>query len=165
MGLRYAFADFINPRGAANAEVYRRSFVASERLAEPQLAVAVRGLVAASESEAERLSSSWRMAFDLLRRGRLVAVPPPEKAERYFELHPEQPPQRRRLTGTAEQVRADIEATVAAYGAEEAIVVTIAHEHSDPAPLLRAAGRRVRAYGRVKRSQFLVRPSRGRDMY
>jgi luciferase family oxidoreductase group 1 len=134
-GLRYAFADFINPRGVANAEVYRRSFVASEHLAEPHLAVAVRGLVAPSEAEAERLSASWRMAFDLLRRGRLVAVPPPEKAERYFELHPpaleEQPPQRRRLTGTSAQVRADVEAVAAAYGADEAIVVTIAHDHED----------------------------------
>jgi luciferase family oxidoreductase group 1 len=135
MGLRYAFADFINPRGVANAEVYRSRFVASERLAEPRVAVAVRGLVAQSEAEAERLSASWRMAFDLLRRGRLVAVPPPEKAERYFELHPEQrdeqPPQRRRLTGTPAQVRADVEAAAAAYGTDEAIVVTIAHDHED----------------------------------
>jgi luciferase family oxidoreductase group 1 len=133
LGLRYAFADFINPRGAPFAEVYRAGFAAGERLERPHLAVAVRAVVAASEEEAELLSLSWRMAFDLLRRGRLIAVPSPEKAARYFELHPdaEMAPngKRRRLIGTPEQVRADIEEAVAAYGAEEAIVVTITHDH------------------------------------
>jgi luciferase family oxidoreductase group 1 len=133
MGLRYAFADFINPRGAQIAETYRRGFVAGGRLPEPRLAVAVRAVVAATEEEARRLETSWRMAFDLLRRGRLIAVPPPEKAQRYLELHAEEREgsgaERRRLTGTPAQVRADIEETVAAYGAEEVIVVTITHDH------------------------------------
>jgi luciferase family oxidoreductase group 1 len=133
MGLRYAFADFINPRGAPIAETYRRGFVAGKRLAEPQLAVAVRAVVAETEEEAERLATSWRMAFDLLRRGRLVAVPPLEKAQRYFEMHPEESEaptaERRRLTGTPAQVRADVEEIAAAYGADEAIVVTITHDH------------------------------------
>ena len=73
------------------------------------------------------------MAFDLLRRGRLIAVPPPEKAQRYLELHDDEREgaggERRRLTGTPAQVRADIEETAAAYGAEEVIVVTITHDH------------------------------------
>jgi luciferase family oxidoreductase group 1 len=133
LGLRYAFADFINPRGAPFVETYRRGFVAGKRLAEPRLAVAVRALVAESEEEAEALSSSWRMAFDLLRRGRLIAVPPPQKAQRYLELYTEgrEGPagERRRLTGTAAQVRADIEEVAVAYGAEEVIVVTITHDH------------------------------------
>jgi luciferase family oxidoreductase group 1 len=133
MGLRYAFADFINPRGAAIAETYRRGFVAGGRLAEPQLAVAVRAVVAETEDEARRLETSWRMAFDLLRRGRLIAVPPPEKAQRYLELHAEErggsDGERRRLTGTPAQVHADIEETAAAYGADEVIVVTITHDH------------------------------------
>lgn len=132
MGLRYAFADFINPRGAGNGELYRRGFKDSGRIGAPQLAVAVRAVVAESEEEAAHLATSWRMAFDLLRRGRLIPVPPPEKAARYFELHPEasegREGERRRLVGTPAQVRADIEETVAAYGAEEAIVVTITHD-------------------------------------
>ena len=132
LGLRYAFADFINPRGAAIAQLYRDNFKPGVRLAEPCVAVAVRALAADSAEEAERLSASWRMAFDLLRRGRLIAVPTPDKAARYFELHPEErerPDERRRYTGTGAQVRADIEETVAAYGAEEAIAVTITHDH------------------------------------
>jgi luciferase family oxidoreductase group 1 len=135
LGLPYAFADFINPRGAANADLYRQSFNADVREVEPRLAVAVRAVVAEGEDEAERLSASWRMAFDQLRRGRLIAVPAPEKAQRYFALHPEEREgdggKRRRLTGTPKQVRSDIEEIAAAYGAEEAIVVTITHDHQD----------------------------------
>jgi luciferase family oxidoreductase group 1 len=133
LGLPYAFADFINSSGAPFAETYRERFVAGERLAEPRLAVAVRAIVAETEEEAVRLSASWKMAFDLLRRGRPVAVPPPEKAARYFELHDYESdgPQRpRRLVGTAVQVRAGIEQAVDEYGAEEVIVVTITHEHA-----------------------------------
>jgi alkanesulfonate monooxygenase SsuD/methylene tetrahydromethanopterin reductase-like flavin-dependent oxidoreductase (luciferase family) len=73
------------------------------------------------------------MAFDLLRRGRLIAVPSPEKAQRYLDLHGDDLEggikDSRRLVGTAAKVRADIEETAAAYGAEEAIVVTITHDH------------------------------------
>ncbi len=133
MGLRYAFADFINPRGAPISETYRRGFVAGKRLGEPRVAVAVRAVVAETEEEARRLSASWRMAFGLLRRGRLIAVPPPEKAERYLELHgdelegPASDPGR--LAGTAAKVGAEIKEIAAAYGAEEAIVVTITHDH------------------------------------
>jgi luciferase family oxidoreductase group 1 len=133
LGLPYAFADFINSHGAAHAESYRSRFRADRRLAEPRVAVALRAIVAETEEEAERLATSWRMAFDLLRRGRPIAVPPPAKAARYLELHgseregPERP---RRLTGTPAQVRAGIEQAVAEYGAEEAIVVTITHDHA-----------------------------------
>lgn len=73
------------------------------------------------------------IAVDLLRRGRPIAVPPPQKAQRYLRLHDEERDgsggERRRLVGTPAQVRADIEETVAAYGAEEAIVVTITQDH------------------------------------
>lgn len=133
LGLPYAFADFINPRGAPFSVVYRENFAAGKRLAAPRMAVAVRAIVAETEEEAELLSTSWRMAFDLLRRGRPVAVPPPEKAARYLELHGEEREGAgtgpRRLTGTAARVRAEIEGVAAAYDAEEVIVVTITHDH------------------------------------
>jgi luciferase family oxidoreductase group 1 len=133
-GLPYAFADFINRGGAPNAEVYREEFVAGKRLEEPRLAVAVRAIAAETEEEAERLSTSWRMAFDLLRRGRPGAVPPPQKAARYLERHAEEREgaggRSRRLIGTAAQVKAKIEEVIEAYGAEEAIVVTVTHDHA-----------------------------------
>ncbi len=131
LGLPYSFADFINPRGVPNAELYRRSFVPGKRLGAPRLSIGVRALVAETEEEATRLSLSWRMAFDLLGRGRPGPVPTAATAARYFELHggEGETSERPRLTGTPAQVRAEIEDTAAAYGAEEAIVVTIAHDH------------------------------------
>ena len=84
LGLPYAFADFINPNGAEIAALYRRGFADGVRLDAPRTAVAVWALAADTEEEAERLATSSRMAFTMLRRGRLIAVPPPETAERFL---------------------------------------------------------------------------------
>jgi luciferase family oxidoreductase group 1 len=133
LGLPYVFADFINPRGADIAAAYRRDFQ-DVRLAAPKTMIAVWALAAEDEEEARRLSLSSRMAFTMLREGRLIAVPPIEKAERFFE---QRPPggsagpfgKRRTIVGTPEQVKADIEEAAAEYGAEEVIVVTITFDH------------------------------------
>src|SRR5215216_972758 len=61
LGLPYAFADFINPDGAAAAAQYRERFEASERLSAPRVAVAVWAICAETDAEAERLASSSRM--------------------------------------------------------------------------------------------------------
>ena len=78
LGLPYAFADFINSGGAEIAALYRRGFADGVRLDAPRTAVAVWALAADTEEEAQRLATSSRMAFTMLRRGRLIAVPPPE---------------------------------------------------------------------------------------
>ena len=44
-----------------------------------------------TDEEAERLASSSRMAFSLLRQGRLMPVPPVEKALRYLETRERRP--------------------------------------------------------------------------
>jgi luciferase family oxidoreductase group 1 len=130
LGLRYAFADFINPAGAEIAGLYRREFADGVRLDAPQTAVAVWALAADSEAEAVRLSASSRMAFTMLRRGRLIAVPPPETAERFLASEGNgASPRRRTIVGTGAQVREGIEAAAREYGAEEVIVVTITFDH------------------------------------
>jgi luciferase family oxidoreductase group 1 len=88
LGLPYALADFINPEGATNAELYRERF-------EPS--------------------------------GRLLAVPPPEKALRFIAST--EGVARRGVIGSPETVRAGIETIASAYGAEEVIVVTITYDH------------------------------------
>jgi luciferase family oxidoreductase group 1 len=132
-GLPYAFADFINPGGAEIAELYRSRFVDSERLAAPRLAVAAWVLAADTDEQARELASSSRMAMRELRAGRLIAVPPVEKALRYLERQGETPgpaagESRRMILGSAATVRSGIEELAAAYGAEEVIVVTITHD-------------------------------------
>jgi luciferase family oxidoreductase group 1 len=133
LGLPYAFADFINPHGAPIAADYRARFTPSERQRDPVTAIGAWVLVADTEAEAQRLAASHRMAFTLLRRGRLVAVPPVEQALRFLASEGERPdaPARGRsaTVGAPEQVRAQLEALAHRYGAEEVIVVTITWDH------------------------------------
>jgi luciferase family oxidoreductase group 1 len=131
-GLPYAFADFINPGRAAIAALYRDRFEPSEDLAEPLVTVAVTALCAETDEEAERLVSSHRMAFALLRQGRLIPVPTVERALRFLAEEGDRNgggPGRRRIVGAPELVRAGLEEVAAEYGASEVMVVTITHEH------------------------------------
>src|SRR5947199_9070544 len=85
LGVPYSFADFINPGGAEIAQVYRERFTRGERLAHPKISVAVWAIAAETTEEAQRLASSSRMTMSLLRQGRLIPVPPPDKALRFLE--------------------------------------------------------------------------------
>jgi luciferase family oxidoreductase group 1 len=133
LGLPYAFADFINPRGAEIAARYRERFAPGVRQPAPRVAVGAWVLCAESEEEARRLASSSRMAMTLLRRGQLIPVPTPERALRF--LAEEESPgggsvaRRRAIVGDPEGIRAGVEALVEEYGAEEVVVVTITHDH------------------------------------
>jgi luciferase family oxidoreductase group 1 len=131
LGLPYSFADFINPHGAEIAALYRKEFRPGVRLEEPTTSVAVWALAADSAEEAERLASSSKMAFAMLRKGRLIPVPPPDMAVRCLEQEGEASPHRRRaILGTPDQVRTGIEQVAGEYGADEVIVVTITHDHA-----------------------------------
>jgi luciferase family oxidoreductase group 1 len=131
LGLPYAFADFINPAGVEIAALYRERFTDSRRLDAPRTAVAVWALCADTDEEAHRLAASSKMTFTLLRQGRLIPVPPPDKALRFLETLDRSAgvPRRRSIVGTPETVRAGIVDVAAQYGAEEAIVVTITYDH------------------------------------
>jgi luciferase family oxidoreductase group 1 len=130
LGIPYAFADFINPNGSEVAALYRREFKPGVRLEDPVQSVAVWAIAADSREEAERLASSSRMSFAMLRKGRLIEVPHPDKAMAFLEREGDAMPQRRRaLLGTPDEVRAGIEAVAEEYGAEEVIVVTITFDH------------------------------------
>ncbi len=131
LGLPYAFADFINPDGAPIAKLYRDKFVDSERLPAPRLAIGAWALAADSEQEAHDLASSSMMAMRELRAGRLIPVPPVDKALRYLERQDDAVPAgggRRMTLGTGEQVRTGLERLAEQYGAGEVIVVTITHD-------------------------------------
>ena len=136
LGLPYAFADFINGQGAPIAQDYRERFQASMRWQDPTVAVAVWTICAETDEEARRLSASARMAMTLLRRGRLLPVPPVETALAFLEREGigledgAGPGGRRTVVGSPETVRAGIEQVVREYGAEEAILVTITHDHA-----------------------------------
>ncbi|MEA2571056.1 MAG: hypothetical protein QOI24_3057 [Acidobacteriota bacterium] len=132
-GLPYAFADFISPLGAQIAAEYRATFASNGYAPKPRVIVAVSAVCAETDEEAVRLSASSRMAFTLLREGRLLPVPPPDVALRFFEergLAPNAiPTGRRAIIGSPATVRRGIEAVAEEYGADEVMIVTITYEH------------------------------------
>ena len=134
LGLRYSFADFINPSGPEIAALYRQQFADSEEMPAPVLVVAVWVICAETTEEAQRLASSSRMTFRLLRQGKLIPVPPVEKALRFLEQQAtssETPGHDRRgIIGDPDKVREGIQAVARDYGAEEVMVVTITHDHA-----------------------------------
>ena len=130
LGLPYAFADFINPRGTEIAAHYRESFRPSEELSAPRLIVGAWTICAETDEEAERLTAPGRMAFKLLRQGRLIEVPPVDKALRF--LAGDGPPRGRRLIyGSPATVRARLDELAELYGADELMLVNVMHDHAD----------------------------------
>jgi luciferase family oxidoreductase group 1 len=138
LALPYAFADFINPGGAEIAALYRERFTPERQrgaprtaLNAPRTAVAAWVLCAPSDEEAQYLASSSRMTLTLLRRGRLIAVPPPDEASEFLRREGRLggAPGRRGIIGSPEKVRGELEQLVSEYVADEAIVVTITHDH------------------------------------
>jgi luciferase family oxidoreductase group 1 len=125
LGLPYSFADFINPDRREIAAVYR------ERCAgPPRTMVAAWVICADTDEEAQRLASSSRMTLTLLRQGRLIPVPPVEKALRFLEQRgSDATPGRRAIVGSPAKVRARLEELASGYGADEAMLVTITHSH------------------------------------
>ena len=134
LGLPYAFGDFINPEGREMTHLYRESFVASERLPEPQVAVCVSAICADSDEEAARLAASVQMGMVKARGDAPIPVPPPDVAVRFL-AEQEDPaedaraPRRRAVLGSPQTVKSGLEEIASEYGAQEVIVVTITHSH------------------------------------
>jgi luciferase family oxidoreductase group 1 len=137
LGLPYSFADFINPSGAEIAQLYRQQFKESEEMPVPVVSAAVWAICADTTEEAQRLAASARMSFRLLRQGKLIPVPPPDKAQRFLDqqdgpdsFEPRPGRDRRAVIGDPDKVREGIEAVARDYGAEEVMVVTITYDHA-----------------------------------
>ena len=132
-GLPYAFADFINPNGAAIARRYRASFQPSPTNPEPRVIVATWALCAETEAEAIRIAASARMGFVQFLQGQPGPIPPVDVAVRFLAEHPDALAalghQRRWTVGPPDLVRAGLEEIAQEYQADEIMLVTITHEH------------------------------------
>lgn len=129
-GLPYCIADFINSDGLPQAELYQRHFRPSRWLEKPYLMVASWAIAAPTQAEAERLALPAKMMFHHLVRGELIPVPSVEKALAWAADHDAPQRQRRSILGTPAEVRAQVDAVAAAYGAEEMMLVNIMPDHA-----------------------------------
>lgn len=131
-GLPYCFADFINSDGAGIAAQYRRAFRPRVRADAPYTMAALWTVCADTDAEAERLASSSRMMLAHLLTGVLIPVPSPDKAMAWLAANPAAAQRRGRrvIAGSPATVRAGIAAAVAEYGADEAMLVNIVHDHA-----------------------------------
>ena len=133
-GLPYCFADFINPEGVGYARLYRERFSPSDTLAAPRTIVACFAVCAETDDEAQRVASSARMTRALMNEGKLLKVPPVERALRFLE---ERGPNadtvsrpRRAIVGAPVRVKQGIEELADSYQAEEVMILTTTYDHS-----------------------------------
>jgi luciferase family oxidoreductase group 1 len=148
-GLPYCIADFINSDGEQQAEIYRQHFKPSRWCQTPYLMVATWAIAADTEAEAHDHALPARMMFAHLMRGQLIAVPSVATAKAWAETASDPPRNRRTSVGTAQQVRASLDAVAHSYGAQEVMLVNIMHDHAA----------RVHSYALMADSYGLAQPA------
>ena len=136
LGMRFSFAQFINPHGGPEAvRQYRARFRPSPELAAPEANVALMVFCADTEAQAELLKKAALIQFLRFEQGVRGSYPTLAEAAAY-EFGPLE---RSRLTyhagrivsGTPEQVHARLLALAAAYEVDELSIVTITADFAD----------------------------------
>jgi luciferase family oxidoreductase group 1 len=149
LGVGFAFARHLNPRGAGAAvRDYRERFTPSTRLAAPRAILAVSAIAAETPEEADRLAASLGLAVIRMRSGAPSTLPSPEEALAHAYTDGERDQLRRyrraQVLGDAEGVRAQLDALLEEAGADELMVLTMVHDH---AARLRSYELLARAFG------------------
>ena len=133
LGLPYSFAQFIGGDYPQVTRLYRQIFVPSQYRAAPYAMVTVAAIVAPTDDEAAELALPTLLAVLRRARGLPSKLPSLEEAQAYpwtdRELA-EARATRNLITGSPATVRAEIEAVVENYGADEIMVVTIAPDYA-----------------------------------
>jgi luciferase family oxidoreductase group 1 len=132
LGLPYSFADFINSDGAHISLSYRGGFEPSKTLAAPHSSVGLWVMCAETKEEARELAAPIQMSMMMLRRGTPIKTPPVAEAIEFLRSQGKEPGvsnSRRMIVGDPQSVRDEIEQVAESYRAEEAMIVTITHDH------------------------------------
>jgi luciferase family oxidoreductase group 1 len=134
LGLPFAFAHFINPRGGdVVSRLYRENFRPSGARGEPRVIVCTFAIVAESDAEAERLAAP----VDLRRLHMALNIDSPvptyEEAARHRYSDEERryvlSQRSRAVIGGPEKARAELTALAERYGADELMVLTITGDY------------------------------------
>jgi luciferase family oxidoreductase group 1 len=136
MGVGFAFARHLNPRGATDAIArYRDVFRPTGRIAGPRVILATSAICADTTQRAHDLAASMALGVIRLRSGRPAPLPTPEDAlaYRYDEQELDQVRRYRRaqVVGTADEVSDELRALVRQTGADELMLMAMVHSHQE----------------------------------
>ena len=135
LGLPFAFAHFINPRGGDEvARAYRRNFKATEKRPQPRVLVCTFAICAESDDEAERLAAP----IDLRRLHMALNIDAPVPSAEEAARHRYSPDERRyvmsqrarAVIGGPEKSRRELTALAENYAADELMILTITGDYA-----------------------------------
>lgn len=134
LGLRFAFAHFINPRGGeAVTRAYRERFQPSARERAPAALVCVFVICGADDAEAERLAAPIDLRRLHMALGQDTPVPTLAEAEGHAYSVEERryvlAQRSRAVIGGPEKCRRELTALVERYGADELMALTITGDY------------------------------------
>ncbi len=134
LGLRFAFAHFINPRGGdAVTRAYRERFQPSARETSPAALVCVFVICAADDAEAERLAASIDLRRLHMALGRDTPVPTLAEAEGHAYTDEQRryvlAQRERAVIGGPDKCRRELSALAERYGADELMALTITGDY------------------------------------
>lgn len=134
LGLRFAYAHFINSRGGeAVSQAYRRDFRRSDRESAPSSMVCVFALCAKTDAEAEQLAASIDHRRLLMATGREGPIATVEQAQAYPYSESDRAiiarERARAVIGSPETVKARLLEIRDAYHADELMIVTITGDY------------------------------------
>ncbi len=135
LGLRFAFAHFINAQGGdAVARAYRQDFRPSLRESTPYAMVCVFALCAETEADAQRLATSIDHRRLLMAIGREFPIATVEEAQAYAYTDRDRTiierERARAVIGTPDQVKARLMDIAGAYAADELMIITITGDYA-----------------------------------
>lgn len=136
LGVGFAFARHLNPRGAVDAiALYRERFVSTGRSDGPRVILATSAICADTAARADELASSMALGVIRLRTGRPAPLPSPEEALAYAydegELEQVRRYRRAQVTGTPDEVAQELEQLAVATGADELLLMAMVHSHDE----------------------------------
>jgi len=136
LGVGFAFARHMNPRGAEEAMgIYRDDFRPSPAMPEPYAILALSAVCADDRERAVELAMSLALGVVHMRSGRASTLPSPEEAAAHSYTPHEQDQVRRYLRaqvlGGPAEVAEQLLALAAATRADELMIMTSVHGHAE----------------------------------
>ncbi|HVY06251.1 MAG TPA: LLM class flavin-dependent oxidoreductase [Burkholderiales bacterium] len=135
LGLRFAFAHFINAHGGVEvSRAYRRDFRPSARESSPYAMVCAFVLCAETQRDAERLAASIDHRRLLMAVGQESQIATVAEAQAYPYTDRDRAiierERERAIIGTPDRVKARVEDLAAAYEADELMLITITGDYA-----------------------------------